>query len=116
VKATKIMLNALIVASIGVAASSFAQTDSSAAQQGTSTPPTSSQAKKEMQQNKQDPMMMQSSGGEDWSMLKGHEKGSISKADAPKNSWLASNFAKCDADQDGKVTEAEYTKCQRPQR
>lgn len=115
-KATKIVLNALIVASVGIAASSFAQTDSSAGQQGTQTPPTSNQAKKEMQQNKQDPMMMQSSGGEDWSMLKGHEKGSIAKADVPQNSWLATNFATCDKDQDGKVTEAEYTKCQRPQR
>ena len=114
--ARNIVINALVVASFGVAASSFAQTNSSAAQQGTSTPPTSSQAKKEMQQNKQDPMMMQSSGGEDWSMLKGHEKGSIAKADAPKNSWIALNFTKCDADKDGKVTEAEYTKCQRPQR
>jgi hypothetical protein len=81
--------------------------------QDTPTPPTSDQAKKEMQSNKKDPLAIQSSGPEDWSMLKGHEKGYVSKSDALPNSWLEHNFQKCDADQDGKVTEAEYTKCQK---
>jgi hypothetical protein len=75
------------------------------------TPPTSEQAKKEMAQDKKDPLAMQSSGGEDWSMLKGNEKGYVEKADALPNSWLEHNFASCDKDSDGKVTELEYTKC-----
>jgi hypothetical protein len=83
------------------------------AQDTTPTPPTADQAKKEMQSNKKDPLAIQSSGPEDWSMLKGHEKGYVSKSDALPNSWLEHNFQKCDADQDGKVTEAEYTKCQK---
>lgn len=29
------------------------------------------------------------------------------------NSWLAANFRPCDKDSDGKVTEAEYTACQK---
>jgi hypothetical protein len=81
--------------------------------QDTPTPPTADQAKKEMQSNKKDPLAIQSSGPEEWSMLKGHEKGYVSKSDALPNSWLEHNFQKCDADQDGKVTEAEYTKCQK---
>ena len=40
-------------------------------------------------------------------------EGFLTKTDALPNSWLAMNFAKCDADQNGKVTEAEYTKCQK---
>jgi hypothetical protein len=77
------------------------------------TPPTSDQAKKEMQSNKKDPLAIQGSGPEDWTMLKGHEKGYVAKSDALPNSWLEHNFKKCDVDQDGKITEAEYTKCQK---
>lgn len=93
-------LSLLIVAAFGFAGASFAQT-----------PPTSDQAKKDMQAQKTDPLSMQSSGAEDWSMLKGHEKGYVEKSDAVSNSWLESNFASCDKNSDGKLTEAEYTKC-----
>jgi hypothetical protein len=96
----KTTLSLLIVAAFGFAGASFAQT-----------PPTSDQAKQEMEQQKTDPLSMQSSGGEDWSMLKGHEKGYVEKNDALPNSWLMHNFASCDKDADGKITEAEYTKC-----
>ena len=82
----------------------------------TTTPPTSDQARQEMNNQKQDPLAVQSSGGEDWNMIQGHEKGYLAKSDAQPNSWIAVNFANCDKDQDGKVTEMEYTKCQRPQR
>lgn len=79
------------------------------------TPPTSDQAtqeNQEMQQQQQtEPLGMQSSGAPDWSMLQGHERGYLEKADALPNSWLESNFESCDANRDGKVTEAEYTKC-----
>ncbi|HEY0178483.1 MAG TPA: hypothetical protein VGC30_02495 [Dokdonella sp.] len=80
------------------------------------TPPTTSQAHHEVQQQKQDPLTLQGSGGDDWSMLKGHDKGYVTREDAPTNSWLATNFTKCDKDGDGKVTESEYEKCQKPQR
>ena len=80
------------------------------------TPPTSDQATQEnrqMQQQQQtEPLGMQGSAPEDWSMLKGHDRGYLEKSDALPNSWLEHNFMKCDADQNGKVTEAEYTKCQ----
>jgi hypothetical protein len=99
-----ISLNLLCVAAIGFAGASIAQT------------PTSDQAKKDMNAQKKDPLAMQSSGGDEWNSLKGHEKGYVAKEDAPVNSWLALNFANCDKDSDGKVTEMEYTKCQRPQR
>ena len=56
---------------------------------------------------------MQGSAPEDWSMLKGHENGSITMKDAQPNSWLAQNFKSCDKDNDGKVTEAEYTRCEK---
>ena len=98
-------LTLLIAASMGFAGASIAQ----------GTPPTSDQAKQENQQMQQqqqtEPLGMQSSGAEDWSMLKGHEKGYVEKADALPNSWLQSNFASCDKNSDGKVSEAEYTKC-----
>ena len=61
----------------------------------------------------QDPSAMQSSAPEDWSMVKGHDKGYIAKTDALPNSWLAQNFVSCDADKDGKVSQAEYQKCQK---
>ena len=64
-----------------------------------------------MEQQKTDPLAMQGSGGDDWSMLKGHEKGYVEKMDALPNSWLEHNFASCDKNSDGKLTEAEYTKC-----
>jgi hypothetical protein len=62
---------------------------------------------------KQDPLTMQGSAPETWSMLKGHEKGYLSKEDAQPNSWLAQNFKSCDKDNDGKVTESEYTRCEK---
>lgn len=62
---------------------------------------------------KQDPLSMQGSAPEDWEMAKGHEKGYLTMQDAQPNSWLAQNFKSCDADKDGKVTQAEYTKCQK---
>jgi hypothetical protein len=36
--------------------------------------------------------------------------------DAQPNSCLAHNFKNCDKDQNGKIKEAEYTMCQKPQR
>jgi hypothetical protein len=61
----------------------------------------------------QEPMSMQGSAAEDWTMVKGHDKGYITKKDALPNSWLAQNFASCDTDKDGKISEAEYQKCQK---
>jgi hypothetical protein len=63
--------------------------------------------------NKQDPLTMQGSAPDDWTMLKGHEKGYVSKEDAQPNSWLAQNFKSCDKDSDGKLTQDEYTKCEK---
>ena len=80
------------------------------------TPQTSQEAKKDMAAQKTDPLAVQGSGGEEWSKIKGNEKGYVTMADAPANSWLAMNFMNCDQDKDKKVTEAEYTKCQNPQR
>src|SRR5262249_55241767 len=98
-------LTVLIAAAMGFAAVSYAQ----------ETPPTSNQATQENQQMQQqqqtEPLGMQGSGAEDWSMLKGHERGDIQKRDALPTSWLQSNFESCDKNRDGKVTEAEYTKC-----
>jgi hypothetical protein len=91
-----------LVAAIAVATASIAVAQ---------TPPTTNQANKEMQSQKQDPLAIQSSDAEDWAMLKGHEQGYVSKSDAVPNSWLAQNFMTCDADHDGKVTQAEYAKC-----
>ena len=95
-------LNLLCIAAIGVASSVAAQT-----------PQTSADAKKEMSAQQKDPLAIQGSGPEEWNAVKGHEKGYVAKADALPNSWLAMNFTKCDADQNGKITEAEYTKCQK---
>ena len=81
----------------------------------TQTPPTASEAKKDVQAQKQDPLAIQSSSAEDWSMVKGHDKGYVTKGDALPNSWLAQNFVNCDADRDGKVTQAEYDKCRKKQ-
>jgi hypothetical protein len=101
----RIPLYLLCAATIGFAASVSAQT------------PTADKAQKqeEMSQKKTDPLAVQGSAPEDWSMVKGHESGSISKADALPNSWLAANFAVCDGNHDDKVSEAEYTKCQKMQ-
>jgi len=77
------------------------------------TPPTEEEAQKNMAAQAKDPLATQGSGGEDWSMVKGHEKGYLTAKDAPANSWLALNFKSCDKDRDGKITEAEYTKCQK---
>lgn len=100
----QISLSVLIAATMGFAGASIAQT-----------PPTADQAKQEKQEMEQqqqtEPLGMQSSGAEDWSMLKGHERGYLEKSDALPNSWLQSNFESCDKNRDGKVTEAEYTKC-----
>ena len=99
------LLSLLIAAAMSFAGAAVAQ----------ETPPTSDQATQENQQMEQqqqtEPLGMQSSGAEDWSTLKGHEKGYVQKADALPNSWLQGNFESCDKNNDGKVTEAEYTKC-----
>lgn len=99
------MLTLLIAATMSFAGAAIAQ----------ETPPTSNQATQENQQMQQkqqtEPLGMQGSGAEDWSMLKGHERGYLQKADALPNSWLQSNFESCDKNRDGKITEAEYTKC-----
>jgi hypothetical protein len=98
------LLTLLIAASMSFAGAAMAQ----------ETPPTSDQAAQEnqqMQQQQTEPLGMQGSSAEDWSMLKGHGKGYVEKSDALPNSWLESNFASCDKNSDGKVTEAEYTKC-----
>ena len=58
-----------------------------------------------------DPHNIQSSGPEDWAMVKGHDKGYLTKDDAMPNSWLAQNFSSCDKDQDGKISQAEYDSC-----
>jgi hypothetical protein len=102
---TRIPLYLLCAATLGFAASVSAQT------------PTTDQAQKqeEMSQKKTDALAVQGSAPEDWSMVKGHEKGSIAKQDALPNSWLSANFAICDENHDDKVTEAEYTKCQKKQ-
>lgn len=102
---TKTPLYLLCAAAIGFAASASAQT------------PTTDQATKqeEMSQKKTDALAVQGSAPEDWSMIKGHESGSIAKNDVLPNSWLAANFALCDENQDQKITEAEYTKCQKKQ-
>lgn len=101
----KSSLTLLIAAAMSFAGAAFAQ----------ETPPTSDQASQENQQMQQqqqtDPLAMQGSAPEDWSMLKGHDRGYLEKSDALPNSWLQSNFESCDKDRDGKVTEAEYTKC-----
>lgn len=79
-------------------------------------PQTAQEAKKDMAAQKQDPLSVQGSGGEEWSKIKGADKGHVTMADVQPNSWLAMNFKNCDKDSDGKVTEVEYTKCQNPQR
>jgi len=61
----------------------------------------------------QDPTAMQSSAPGDWNLLKGHDKGYVAKTEVLPNSWLAQNFAACDADKDGKVSQSEYEKCQK---
>jgi hypothetical protein len=61
----------------------------------------------------QEPMSMQGSAPEDWALIKGHDKGYITKKDALPNSWLAQNFTSCDTDKDGKISETEYQKCQK---
>ncbi len=60
---------------------------------------------------KQDPLTMQGSAPDDWTMLKGHDKGFVTIEDAQPNSWLGQNFKSCDKDNDGKLTQEEYTKC-----
>ena len=101
----QISLTLLVAAAFGFAGASTAQ----------QTPPTSDQATQDNQQMEQqqqtEPLGMQGSAPEDWSMLKGNDKGYIEKSDALPNSWLQSNFESCDTDRDGKVTQAEYTKC-----
>lgn len=100
----QISLSLLIAAAMSFAGVAIAQT-----------PPTADQAKQEKQEMEQqqqtEPLGMQGSGAEDWSMLKGHERGYLEKSDALPNSWLQSNFESCDKNRDGKITEAEYTKC-----
>jgi len=103
------------------AGTAFAQANSPAPDPATSpattpmptTNPTAPTANPDPTARSQDPAAMQGSGPEDWSMLKGHDKGYISKTDALPNSWLAQNFASCDTDKDGKISQAEYQKCQK---
>ncbi|HEY3520567.1 MAG TPA: hypothetical protein VGK80_05940 [Rhodanobacteraceae bacterium] len=40
-------------------------------------------------------------------------QGYLTRGNAATDSWLASHFAQCDADRDGRVTRAEYTACSR---
>jgi hypothetical protein len=40
-------------------------------------------------------------------------QGYLTRENAATDSWLASHFAQCDADRDGRVTRAEYTACSR---
>jgi len=80
------------------------------------TPETAKDARQDMAGQKKDPLAVQGSGGVEWAMMKGHDKGFLTMQDAPANSWLALNFQSCDTDQNKKVTEDEYTKCQNPQR
>ncbi|MGZ5165245.1 MAG: hypothetical protein ACXWCQ_32465 [Burkholderiales bacterium] len=77
------------------------------------TPPTAQDAKKDMNAQKKDPLMMQESAPADWTMIKGHDKGFLTMDEAAPNSWLAANLKPCDKNSDGKVTEAEYTACQK---
>ncbi|HKE49777.1 MAG TPA: hypothetical protein VKB52_17055 [Rhodanobacteraceae bacterium] len=97
-----VSMNLLLASALGFAGAASAQ----------ETPPTSDQAKQEMNEQKTDPLMMQGSSGGEWSTIKGHDKGYLTKDDAQPNSWLAHNFANCDKDRDGKITEKEYMKCQ----
>ena len=80
------------------------------------TPETSAQAKKDVAAQKQDPLAIQTSAPQDWSQLKGHDQGYVTKNDALPNSWLAQNFVNCDKDQNGKVTEQEYKDCKKHKR
>jgi hypothetical protein len=80
------------------------------------TPPTAEQAKQDVNAQKQDPLAIQTSSPEDWNMIKGHDKGYVSKDDALPNSWLALNFKSCDQDQDGKVSQTEYDTCRKAQK
>ena len=77
-----------------------------------SPPPAESMANQTPTQAAQkDPHNIQGSGPEDWAMVKGHDKGYLTKEDALPNSWLAQNFSSCDKDQDGKISQAEYDSC-----
>jgi hypothetical protein len=62
---------------------------------------------------RQDPLTMQGSAPEEWTQAKGNEKGYLTMQDAQPNSWLAQNFKSCDKNGDGKVTQDEYTKCEK---
>ena len=99
----RIPLCVLCIATLGFAAGVSAQTATADKEQ----------KQQEMSQKKTDALAVQGSAPEDWSMVKGHEKGSIAKADVLPNSWLAANFEMCDADHDMKITESEYTTCQK---
>ncbi len=57
--------------------------------------------------------MMQESAPADWTMIRGHENGFLTMDETAPNSRLAANFRPCDKNSDGKVTEAEYTACQK---
>ncbi|HJU27502.1 MAG TPA: hypothetical protein VJ722_12565 [Rhodanobacteraceae bacterium] len=45
--------------------------------------------------------------------LDASHQGYLTRQDAAADSWLASHFAQCDADRDGRVTRPEYTACSR---
>ncbi len=98
---------------IAMACPAFAQTPPPATPPPATDPtPTDSMANETPTQAAQkDPHNIQSSGPEDWSMVKGHDKGFLTKEDVMPNSWLAQNFSSCDKDQDGKISQAEYDSC-----
>jgi hypothetical protein len=108
---------ALAFASAGASAQDTQPADvQSGSDSGTPQQGTTHNANQAKDSNSKEPLSLQSSGPETWNMVKGHETGSIAKADAVPNSWLATNFAACDKDGNGKVTESEYTACQKAQK
>jgi hypothetical protein len=85
---------------------------SAAFAQAPANPPSKEMAQdKTAEKGKQDPYAVQGSGPPTFNMLKGHEKGHLTLEEAEPNSWLAGNFAKCDADKDNKLTEKEFNAC-----
>jgi hypothetical protein len=53
---------------------------------------------------------MQKDGRPDFKKVDMKNQGYVTSSEV-KNPWVKKNFAKCDADRDGKLTEAEYTAC-----
>ena len=116
-KATALIAALILAAAAGAAsAQTSPPTDDMKTDKTTAPlPPTADQARRDVANQKQDPLAMQTSSAQDWNALSGHDKGYVTRSDALPNSWLAANFAICDENQDQKVTETEYTKCQKKQ-